>query len=279
MTFSAMKAGLDANGKAVALQHKVIAPSIDKSLRADFDATKSDETMMEGVSGQEYQIPNMQNRYVHADFHIPLAYWRAVTSTTLAFSHECFIDEMAGKAGKDPMAYRMEMLAPESDTYRILQKLKTVSNWDKPLPKNHGRGVAHWLFFAGQCAQTVEVSKQPDGSIKIEKVYAVIDLGTVVNPDTVVAQVEGAIVMAITAATKNGITFANGQTEQTNFHNNPMVRIGEVPKIAVHILAEGGPVIKGVGEPGLPPLAPALANAIFNLTGTRIRKMPFDLRV
>jgi len=277
MTFSAMKAGLDANGRAIAFQHKVISPSIDEGLRTGYDVTKPDGTMTEAISGQEYLIPNMQNRYVHADFHIPLAYWRAVTSTTLAFSHECFIDEMAVKAGNDPMAYRLGMLAPESDAFRILQQLKAVSSWDKPLPKNWGRGVGHWLFFAGQCAQAVEVSVNKTGGIKIEKVYAVIDLGTVVNPDTVVAQVEGAIVMAITAATKPGITFANGQTEQSNFHDNIMLRIGEVPKIEVHILAEGGPNIKGVGEPGLPPLAPALANAIFNATGKRIRKMPFSL--
>jgi isoquinoline 1-oxidoreductase subunit beta len=277
MTFSAMQAGLDANGRAIAFQHKVISPSIDAGLRADYDKTKPDETMMEAISAQEYQIPNFLNRYVFADFHIPLAYWRAVTSTTLAFSHECFMDEMAVKAGKDPMAYRLDMLAPESDTRRVLQKLKAVSNWDRPLPKGWGRGVAHWLFFAGQCAQVVEVSQTAGGSVKIEKVYAVIDLGTVVNPDTVVAQVEGAIVMAITAATKPGITFAEGRTVQSNYHNNPILRLNETPPIEVHILAEGGSTIKGVGEPGLPPLAPALANAIYNATGRRIRRMPFEL--
>jgi isoquinoline 1-oxidoreductase beta subunit len=277
MTFSALKAGLDNNGKAIAFQHKVIAPSIDDILNKDYDKKKPDETMLEGVGTQKYEFPNLKTQYVHADFHIPLGYWRAVTSTTLAFAHECFIDEMAVKAGRDPLAYRLEMLTKESDTKRILLKLKEVSNWDKPLPKGWGRGVAQYHFFAGLAGEVVEVSRQGDGSVKIEKVIAVIDLGTVVNPDTVRAQMEGAIVMGITAATKNGITFKGGKAEQSNFHDNPVLRITEMPKIEVHILAEGGNEIKGVGEPGLPPVAPALANAIFNLTGKRIRKMPFDL--
>jgi isoquinoline 1-oxidoreductase beta subunit len=232
--------------------------------------------MTEGISEQQYEIPNMKNYYVHADLHIPIAAWRAVTSSTLAFAHECFIDEMAVKAKKDPMAFRLDMLTKDSDTKNVLLKLKEVSNWDKPLPKGWGRGVAQYEFFAGLAGYVIEVSKKGTG-IKIEKVYAVIDLGTVVNPDTVKAQVEGAAVMALTAAIKNGITFDKGQTVQTNFHKNPLVRINEMPDVEVHILANGGPKIKGVGEPGLPPFAPALCNAIFAATGKRIRRLPFDI--
>jgi isoquinoline 1-oxidoreductase beta subunit len=276
MTFSAMNGAISTDGKAVAFQHKVISPSIDASGRKNYDKTKSDRGMTEGISEQQYEIPNMKNYYVHADLHIPIAAWRAVTSSTLAFAHECFIDEMAVKAKKDPMAFRLDMLTKDSDTKNVLLKLKEVSNWDKPLPKGWGRGVAQYEFFAGLAGYVIEVSKKGTG-IKIEKVYAVIDLGTVVNPDTVKAQVEGAAVMALTAAIKNGITFDKGQTVQTNFHKNPLVRINEMPDVEVHILANGGPKIKGVGEPGLPPFAPALCNAIFAATGKRIRRLPFDI--
>jgi isoquinoline 1-oxidoreductase beta subunit len=276
MTFSAMKGALSADGEAVAFQHKVIAPSLDASEKENYDKTKPDRTMTEGISEQKYEIANMKNLYVNADFHVPVAAWRAVTSTTLAFAHECFIDEMAVKAKKDTMEFRLGMLTKDSDTKNVLQKLKEVSNWDKPLPKGWGRGVAQYEFFAGLGGYVVEVSTKGTG-IKIENVYAVIDLGTVVNPDTVEGQLQGAAVMALTAAIKNGITFDKGQTVQTNFHNNPLVRINEMPKVQVHILANGGPKIKGVGEPGLPPFAPALCNAIFAATGKRIRRLPFDI--
>lgn len=277
VTFSALKGAVNEEGKLVAFQHKVISPTIMSFLNPAFDKTKVDETMVEGISHQDYQIPNMKNSFVFADIHIPMFWWRSVTSSTLAFSHECFIDELAVAAGKDPMAFRLDMLKEDADTRRLLQKLKEVSKWDTPLPKGKGRGVAQYLFFAGLGAQVFEVSKLSDNSVKIDKVYAVIDLGTVVNPDTVKAQVEGAIAMGITAATKPGITFSEGSTVQSNFHDNPIMRLPEMPEVEVHILADGGKTIKGVGEPGLPPVAPALANAIFAASGIRIRKMPFEL--
>lgn len=276
MTFSSLKGALSADGKAVAFQHKVIAPSLDASEHENYDKTKPDRTMTEGISEQKYEIENMKNLYVYADSHIPFAAWRAVTSTTLAFAHECFIDEMAVKANKDPMEFRLGMLTKDSDTKTVLQKLKEVSNWDKPLPDGWGRGVAQYEFFAGLAGYVVEVSKKGNG-VKIEKAYAVIDLGTMVNPDMVKNQVEGAATMALSAAIKNGITFDKGHTIQTNYNNNPIVRINEMPVVEVHILANGGPKIKGVGEPGLPPFAPALCNAIFAATGKRIRRLPFDI--
>lgn len=276
-TFSAMKGALSPDGKVAAFQHKVIAPTILSFLMPEQDKTKVDETMVEGISHQKYDMPNMKNTFVFADCHVPLLWWRSVTSSTLAFAHECFIDEMAYKAGKDPLQFRLDMLTKDSDTKRVLLKLKEVSRWDTPLPIGKGRGVAQWEFFAGLGGCVIEVSKKANNSVKIDKVYVVIDLGTVVNPDTVKAQMEGCVVMGITAAVKNGITFANGKAEQGNFHDNPVLRINEMPKVEVHILAEGGTTIKGVGEPGLPPVAPALANAIFATTGVRIRKMPFDL--
>ncbi|MGH2648709.1 MAG: xanthine dehydrogenase family protein molybdopterin-binding subunit, partial [Ginsengibacter sp.] len=276
MTYSAMKGGLSADGKVLAFQHKVIAPSLHASGDANFDTSKPDGSMTEGISDQAYEFENMKNLYVYADYHVPISAWRAVTSTTLAFAHECFIDEMAAKASKDPMQFRLGLLTKDSDTKNVLQKLKEISDWDKPLPEGWGHGVAQYQFFAGLAGYAIEVSKKGAG-INIEKVYAVIDLGTMVNPDTIKGQVEGAATMALTAAIKNGITFDKGQTVQANYNTNQLVRINEMPPVEVHILANGGPKIKGVGEPGLPPFAPALCNAIYAATGKRIRKLPFDI--
>jgi isoquinoline 1-oxidoreductase subunit beta len=278
LTFSSLKAGLSSDGKPVAFQHKVISPSIGATMDEKRNETGESSSMTEGISSQLYELPNMKNEYIFSEIPVPLAAWRSVTSSTVAFAQECFIDEMAVKVGKDPMAYRLEvLLTKDSDTKKLLTKLKEVSHWDKPLPKGWGRGVAQYEFFAGLAGYVVEVSGNKSGGVKIEKVYAVIDLGTVVNPDMVNLQMEGGATMALTAATKNGISFKGGQTEQTNFHNNPIVRIHEMPEVEVHIIADGGPTIKGVGEPGVPPFAPALANAIYAATGKRIRRMPFDL--
>ncbi|RKS13900.1 molybdopterin cofactor-binding domain-containing protein [Flavobacterium sp. 120] len=278
MTFSQLKGGFSKEGELISFQHKVISPSYFDSVGPNFDKTKVDAIMIEGIGEQAYQIPNIKTSYVYADFHVPVAAWRSVTSSTVAFAHECFIDELAHKVKKDPLDFRLQMLDKDSDTKRVLLKLKEVSNWDKPLPKGKGRGVAQWEFFAGLCAHVVEVSVTKDNTIKIDKVYAVIDLGEVVNPDNVKNQIEGSIVMALTAAIKTGITIENGKIKQSNFHDNPMIRMHETPEIEVHILADGGK-IKGVGEPGLPPFAPALANAIFSISGKRIKKMPFDLKL
>jgi isoquinoline 1-oxidoreductase subunit beta len=275
MTFSQLKAGFDGE-KLVMLQHKVISPSYSEAMRPGFDPSKADGTMVEGIGEQAYEIPNIKTSYVRADFHVPVAAWRSVTSSTLAFAHECFMDELAYVAKMDPLDFRLSLLSKTSDVKKVLLKLREFSNWDKPLPKGKGRGVAQWEFFAGLCAQVVEVTYHPDKSVKIDKVYAVIDLGEVVNPDNVKNQVEGAIVMALGAAVKPGITLKNGVVMQHNFYDSPVPRMNEVPPVEVLILSDGGK-IKGVGEPGVPPFAPALANAIFAASGKRIRKMPFDI--
>ncbi|MFY8003677.1 MAG: xanthine dehydrogenase family protein molybdopterin-binding subunit, partial [Chitinophagaceae bacterium] len=162
-TFSAMKAALNANGEVAAFQHKVIAPSLRASGNPQFDKTKADGTMVEGISEQQYQFGTMKNAYVYVDSHIPFAAWRSVTSSTLAFAHECFIDELAAKAGKDAMDYRIQLMKKDSDAQKVLIKLKNFANWEKPLPAGWGRGIAQYEFFAGLAAFVVEVSKQKEG--------------------------------------------------------------------------------------------------------------------
>ncbi|QEC76414.1 xanthine dehydrogenase family protein molybdopterin-binding subunit [Mucilaginibacter ginsenosidivorax] len=278
MTFSKMSGTLDKDGKLLAFRHKVIGPNFHQSLFKTFNTNRLDGSMVEGIGSQDYQIPNLKTSYVNTESHIPGAAFRSVVSSTICFPHESFIDEMAHKAKKDPMEFRLSMCAQTSDTWKLLQKLKELSNWNHPLPKRKGRGVAQWKFFGCQLGYVVEVTHDPVTKlIKIDRVTAVIDLGVVVNPDNVKNQIEGAVIMALSAATKPGITFKNGIVEQNNFYDNPVPRISEAPPVEVHILADGGRM-KGVGEPGIPPFAPALANAIFAATGTRYRKMPFDLR-
>ena len=276
MTFSQLKGGFSDDGKLVMFQHKVISPSYSEAMRPGFNIATVDGTMVEGIGEQAYEIPNLKTSYVRADFHIPVAAWRSVTSSTLAFAHECFIDELAYKANKDPLDFRLSLLTKDSDLKRVLLRLKEFSNWSTPLQNGKARGVAQWEFFAGLCAQVVEVTYNANKSIKVDKVYAVIDLGVAVNPDNVKNQVEGAIVMALGAATKPGITLENGKVQQHNFYDSPLPRINEIPDVEILILTGDGK-LKGVGEPGLPPFAPALANAIFAATGKRIRKMPFDI--
>lgn len=278
MTFSLLQAGLDVLGKPNAMLHKVIAPSLQASDNADFAWNQLDDWMTEGIGKQPYEIPHLLVKYVPAPFHIPIVAWRSVTSSTVAFAHECFLDEMAVKAGKDPMHYRLDLLSKPSDVKKVLERLRSFSKWDEPLPKGWGRGVAQWEFFAGLAGEVVEVSTTAAGGVKVEKVYVVIDLGTVVHPDNVRAQMEGSVAMALSAAIKNGITFSEGKVVQSNFHDNPVIRIDEMPEVMVDIITEEGARIKGVGEPGLPPFAPALCNAIYHATGVRIRKLPVDLQ-
>jgi isoquinoline 1-oxidoreductase beta subunit len=171
MTFSRLKAGFSDDGKLISLQHKVISPSLSESTkRPNFDKTKVDGTMVEGIGEQAYEIPNIKTSYVRADFHVPVVAWRSVTSSTLSFAHECFMDELAYKAKQDPMKFRLSLLSKPSDLKRVLLKLKEVSSWDTPLPKGRGRGVAQWEFFAGLCGQVVEVTYNKDNSIKVDKV-------------------------------------------------------------------------------------------------------------
>lgn len=275
-TYSDLKGALDATGNLVALQHKVVAPSLGFDSNPQYDRTKVDRGVLEGISESAYEVPNFRTQFVLAETDVPIAAWRSVYSSTTAFAHECFIDELAVAAKKDPLAFRLGMAHKSERVKQVLTALAEKSAWNKPLPKGWGKGVAVWEFFAGLCGHVVFVSKKAGKPIKIEKVVAVIDSGITINPDNVKAQTEGNIIMALTAALKDEILFENGKAVKQNFHDYRMLRINETPIIEVHMLTNLDKP-RGVGEPGFPPLAPALANAIFSATGKRIRKLPFDL--
>jgi isoquinoline 1-oxidoreductase beta subunit len=201
-------------------------------------------------------------------------WWRSVYASTNGFAYESFMDEMAVEAGKDPLDFRRTHLQDER-CQKLIDKMEEVSGWKKR-NKNEGYGVAITECFKSTVGHIVKVSKNASGGVKIDKVWAVMDCGWYVNPDIIRAQVEGSIVMGLGAATIHEITFKDGKVEQNNFYDYPMPRITDIPPIEVYII-ENEEDAGGVGEPALPPFAPALTNAIFDLTGKRIRKLPFSL--
>ncbi|WP_342087676.1 xanthine dehydrogenase family protein molybdopterin-binding subunit [Dyadobacter sp. OTU695] len=205
---------------------------------------------------------------------IPVMWWRSVYASTNGFACESFLDEMAHLAGKDPLTFRREHL-PDPRYQALIDRMAALTNW-RSRGKNQGWGVAFTECFTGICGHAVKVARNAEGKVRIEKVTALMDCGWYVNPDIIRAQVEGSIVMALGAATTHATTFENGKAVQQNFDTYSMPRIADIPPIEVHVM-ENDEKPGGVGEPGLPPFAPALANAIFDLTGRRIRRLPFSL--
>jgi isoquinoline 1-oxidoreductase subunit beta len=275
---SAMRGGVDDKGNIVAFEHRIFGESILGQVFKGLKEGGLDGWAKEGIGKEEspYNIPNAFVGGARVNTDIPILWWRSVYPSNTAFGHECFIDELAHAAQKDPIKARLEMMKGHSRFENVLQTLAEKSGWDKPLPAGKGKGIAIAKSFETICAHAVFVSKNGKG-IKIDKVVSVIDCGMYVNPDNVKAQTEGNIVMGITAAIKDGITFGkNNSAEQSNFHQYKVLRINEMPTVEIHII-ESNEEPGGAGEPGLPPVAPALCNAIFAATGKRIRKLPFDI--
>ncbi|MGA0555018.1 molybdopterin cofactor-binding domain-containing protein [Larkinella sp. VNQ87] len=280
---SAMRGAVDNQGNVVAFEHKFIGESIQRQVfRANLDG-KADDWAKEGIGKEEspYAFPNAVVSNSSVKTEIPIVWWRSVYPSNGSFGHESFVDELAHAAGKDPLALRLELLKKAGDDavakrfINVLNVLREKSGWDKQLPAGQGKGVAIARSFASQCAHVVLVEKTAQG-VKIRKVVTVLDCGMYVSPDNVRAQTEGNIVYGLSAAIKDGITFTNGQADQSNFHNFRAMRIDEMPEVEIHII-ENEEEPGGVGEPGLPPVAPALCNAIFSATGKRVRTLPIDL--
>ena len=273
-TVHAMKAAFDANGSATGMQHKMVSQAITTQSRGSNGRIPFE--VMEGIN-THYDFENFSIRFNEYKSQIPIHWWRSVFGSTNGFPHESFIDEIAIKAKADPLKFRKEKLKSEPRLVKVLERLEKEANWNQEPGNGEGKGVAIVESFGSIVAHAVFL-KRESGKVNISRVVSVVDCGIYVNPDQVKAQTEGNIIFGLTAALKDPITFKNGAAEQSNFHDYRMLRINEAPKdIQVHII-ENDEAPGGMGEPGLPPIAPALANAVFDLTGKRIRKLPFDLQ-
>jgi isoquinoline 1-oxidoreductase beta subunit len=261
------------NGEISALKFKMAGQNIDH-WNNDKRGKANDSTTEGFLKPYFDSIKNISFADVPYEMPLPNMWWRSVYASTNGFGYESFINEMAALAGQDQLDFRRKYLKDER-CQRLIDRMEEVSGW-KSRKKNEGFGVAITECFETTVGQIVKVSRHKDGKVRIDKVWAVMDCGWYVNPDIIKAQVEGSVVMALGAATIHEITFKNGLVEQNNFYDYLMPRMSDIPTVDVHIMentADAG----GVGEPGLPPFAPALTDAIFDLTGKRIRKLPFNL--
>jgi len=268
-------AGLDAQGNPIAWTHTIVGQSIMQGTPFEQFTIKEgiDSTSVEGAADLLYGIPNLQVDLHSPKIGVPVQWWRSVGHSHTGFSVESFFDEVAHAGGKDPYELRRKLLANQPRMLAVLQLVAEKAGWGKPLPPGRGRGIATHFSFDSYVAQVIEASAGKDGSVRVHRVVCAVDCGRTVNPDIVKAQMEGGIVFGLTAALKTEITLENGRVQQTNFHDYPMLRMFESPQIEVHIVpSEQNPT--GVGEPSVPPVAPALTNAIFAATGKRIRRLP-----
>ncbi len=272
-----IEAGIDKHGKPHVWQHTIVGQSIvhNTPFEAFMVRNGIDPTSVEGASDLPYLIPNVQVELHTTHNEVPVQWWRSVGHSHTAFVVETMVDELAHLAGKDPVAYRLAFLPLKSRERGVLQLAAQHAGWGKrKLPAGHALGVAVHKSFNSYVAEVAEVSLV-DGRVRVHKVWAAVDCGMVINPDGVRQQLESAIVYGLSAALHGAITLDKGKVVQSNFHDYPPLRYSEMPQVEVHIVqSQEAPI--GIGEPGTPPIAPAVANALFKLTGKRLRRLPFD---
>jgi isoquinoline 1-oxidoreductase beta subunit len=271
-THNVFRAALDDRGMPVAWWNRLVGPGIFLA-KGRAKPGEIDPTAVTGARDLPYDIPNITVEWVLKDFGVPLGFWRSVAVSQNTYITESFIDELAHLAGKDPYEYRRALLDKSPRHKAVLELVATKANWGAPLPPGHGLGIAVSFSFASYAAHAAEVSVAPDGKVRVHRIVCGIDCGIAVNPDQVVAQMEGGAIYALTAALYGEITIEGGRVQQNNFHAYPMLRINESPAIEVHIV-DSGEAPGGLGEPGVPSVAPAVCNAIFAATGKRVRSLP-----
>lgn len=275
MYFHRLRAGLDAQGNIIGWQHRIVGQSILAGTPFEAGLVKNgvDATSVEGASSLPYAIPNLLVELHSTRNGVPVLWWRSVGSTHTAYSTEVFLDELAQAAGKDPVALRQSLLAQHPRHLAVLNLAAAKADWGKPLPKGKGRGVAVHESFKSYVAQIAEVTVDDKGKVTVDRVVCAVDCGIAVNPDVVRAQMEGGIGYGLSSIFAEAITLKGGGVEQSNFHDYTPLRIEQMPRVEVHIVnSSAAPT--GVGEPGVPPIGPAVANAIFAATGRRIRNLP-----
>lgn len=268
-----LAAGLDAGGRIVAWRHSIAAPSIIGQVMPGRQPDEPDA--IDGAATITYAIPNLRIEYAMVNTAVPIGWWRSVYNTQNPLANECFLDEIAVAAGFDPLALRLALLPADSRLRGVLQRAADSAGWSARPPAGHGRGLACHECFGSAAATVAEVSVTA-GRIKVHRLWTAIDCGLAVHIEGVKAQVEGGAVMALTALLHGAITIERGQVQQTNFDGYPLLTIGDAPDVHVEILQSGEP-IGGIGEPGLPPVAPAVLNAVFAATGQRVRRLPARL--
>ena len=275
-SLSHIQAGLDSSGNLIAWIHKLATPSIMSRVFPDFVKNGVDGTSVEGINNMDYELPNRLVECVNVDLPIPVGFWRSVGNTFNPFAVETFMDELAAAAGKDPVDFRMGILPKGSRPYRTLQLLAEKSGWGGAVPAGRSRGIALRTCFGSSAGHVAEVSvNQKTGVVTVHKVVCAVDCGPAVYPDAINAQMEGGVVMALSVAFYERIRFANGGVKTANFDEYPVLTMTQVPEIEVHI-AESRHKIGGIGELGIPTVAPAVANAIANAVGVRLRGLPID---
>ena len=272
-----LRAGLDANGAIVAWEHRIVGQSIARGTPFESGLVKNgvDQTSVEGAANLPYAMPNIAVELHTTDVGVPVLWWRSVGSTHTAYSTETFLDEIAQATARDPVELRRALLAKHPRHLAALNLVADRAGWGQPLPAGRARGIAVHESFNSVVAQVAEVSLRPDGLPRVERVVCAVDCGTPINPDVVRAQMEGGIGYGLAAAMWNEVTLVQGRVQQKNFDGYRPLRIAEMPAtVEVHLVPSGA-APTGVGEPGVPPIAPAVANAFVHLTGQRVRRLPF----
>ncbi len=276
MNIHKMRVGLDGLGNITAWENRVVGQSLIKgSFLEGMIQNGVDALTFEGAGELPYHIPNVTVDIHMAQAGVPVLFWRSVGHTHTQFSKETLIDEALIAAGKDPVEGRLELMEDERSK-AVIRQVAERSNWGKPVPAGVGRGFAFTEAFGGRVAQVVDVSRDRAGRIQVDKVYCAVDCGLPINPHIIEAQVESAIMYGLSAALYDEIHMENGVVETSNFHNYPVIRMNQAPEFDVHIMDSDVIPPSGIGEPATPGIAPAVANAWFQLTGVRVRRLPFE---